>query len=446
MHDTTPSVTSLCSARPSRRAGRPVTHGHRRPVRGLFANSAFALAGDLASKGATAVTMVIAARELSVGQLALLAFALAAVSVLSSAFDMGAQMLLTRDGVHCAATRTALFGSLLVTRAPVVVASLAIAGVLGVVFGQVAFALLTIVYAALGAGQMLLTGALRSAQNLMPEAALKLLGGLLTIVACGLCVVLSADAVGFLAALSLALALTLAAGAPACARVLDGTQPLALRAAIRGSLPLGAMTLVTLVYYRSGTLALKLPSSPSQTALFATASTVGFALLMAPNAITTGLLPKLSATSRADHPALMRRAVTWAVLICAAVGCSVAVAAHPLLVGLFGARYGNAAPALRVLALTTVLIGPTGVLGTALIAHGRLRPIYLQVGLSLVANLLAIVLLVGAYGALGAALATLTCEALAFLITAVACARTLPGLLPMSAEVTWASPAETTGP
>ena len=42
----------------------------------------------------------------------------------------------------------------------------------------------------------------------------------------------------------------------------------------------------------TGTILLKVLSSSSQTALFAAASTVGFALLMAGNAITTGLLPR----------------------------------------------------------------------------------------------------------------------------------------------------------
>jgi O-antigen/teichoic acid export membrane protein len=415
------------------RPERSVREDRQARVRGLFANSAFALAGDVASKAATAVAMVLSARELSLGQMAIFAFALAAATVLSAAFDMGAQMLLTRDGVRGAAERSALFRSLLVARAPAVAISLAAAGVLGAVFGQLALALLTVAYAALGTGQMIFTGALRSAQDLMPEAALKLTGALLAIAACGICVALSANAVGFLAALSLALALALAAGAPVGGRVLQGGRALAVRAALRGSLPLGAMTLATLLYYRSGTLALKLLSSPSQTALFAAASTVGFALLMAPNAITTGLMPKLSATSHAGHPALMRRAVAWAALICTGVGGAVALAAHPLLVDLFGPRYGYATETLRVLALTTALIGPTGVLGTALIVRGRLRPVYVQVGASLAGNLVAIVLLVPAWGALGAALATLTCESLAFLITAVACVRAVPGLLPAGA-------------
>ncbi|MGA2928480.1 MAG: polysaccharide biosynthesis C-terminal domain-containing protein [Solirubrobacteraceae bacterium] len=414
---------------------------HVMRARGLFANSAFALAGDLASKGAVAVMMVLAARQLAVGQLALLAFAIAAASILSAALDMGAQMLLTRDGVRSAAERSSLFRSLLVGRIPPLTASLLVAGAIGVAFGHVTLALLTVVYAALGAGQMLLTGALRSAQNLMPEAALKLLGAALTVLSCVLCIVSGANAIGFLVALSVALALTLAAGAPACARVMEGGRRLGVRASLRGSLPLGAMTLVTLVYYRSGTLALKLLSSPTQTALFATASTIGFALLMAPNAITTGLLPKLSATARAEHPALMRRAVAWALLICSGIGGSVALGAHPLLVGLFGARYGPAAPALRVLALTTLLIGPTGVLGTVLIARGQLRPIYVQVAVSLAGNLLAIAMLVPACGALGAALATLACEALAFVITAVACLRAVPGCIPVGAAGARIAPA-----
>jgi O-antigen/teichoic acid export membrane protein len=228
------------------------------------------------------------------------------------------------------------------------------------------------------------------------------------------------------------------AAIPATARVLEGGHPVAVLAALRSSLPLGVMTLVTLIYYRSGTLALKLLSSPAQTARFATASTIGFALLMMPNAITTGLLPRLAATSRSRQPALVRRAVVAALMICATAGSSVALTAHPLLELLFGATYGQAAPALRVLALATILIGPTGVLGTALIAQGRLRPVYLQVGASLVVNLVVLAWLGPRHGAVGAALATLMCETLAFVVTGVACVRACPELLMPNSQGGWA--------
>jgi O-antigen/teichoic acid export membrane protein len=414
-------------------------------ARGLFANSAFALVGDLAAKSATALVMVAAARGLPVAQLALLAFGLASASVLASALDLGGQMLMTRDGVGGGEQRAALARALIIGRLPAVVVCLLVAAGLGMSTGKTALALLIVLYAVLAAGQMLLTGILRSAQDLLPEATLKLLGGALTLAACAGCVAVSADADGFIAALSLALALTIAAGGRAALRVLVRGARLPARAALRASAPLGLMTLATLVYYRSGTLGLTILSTPGQTARFATASTVGFALLMVPNAITTGLLPKLSATPPSGHPALMRRAVSCAVIACVSIAVVIAVAARPLLVGLFGARYGNAAPALRVLAASTALIGPTGVLGTLLIARRRLRPISLQVGASLIGNIFATLVLVPRCGAVGAALATLTCEVVAMLITARACARIVPGLFALAPTRPWSSaPAEPT--
>jgi O-antigen/teichoic acid export membrane protein len=108
------------------------------------------------------------------------------------------------------------------------------------------------------------------------------------------------------------------------------------------------------------------------------------------------------------------------------------VLADPLLVLLFGARYAPAAGALRILAVTTVMIGPTGILGTALIARARMFPIYLQVGASLLVNVGVTVALGPSLGADGAALATFACELAALLITLVAAHRHIPGLFASS--------------
>ena len=113
----------------------------------------------------------------------------------------------------------------------------------------------------------------------------------------------------------------------------------------------------------------------------------------------------------------------------ALLGGFVAAFARPLLTVGFGARYASAAGALTLLALATVLIAPAGVLGTALIAAGRLRPLCIQVGASLLVNLLVLGLLVPALGAPGAAIATIACETVALILVARAAARTFPDLL-----------------
>jgi len=148
------------------------------------------------------------------------------------------------------------------------------------------------------------------------------------------------------------------------------------------------------------------------------------------NAVTTGLLPRLSSARDATETATVtRRALVWVTAGGVAVSGLVALLARPLLVVLFGPRFAGAAPALVVLALATAVIAPAGVLGTTLVALGRLRPLGLQVAVSLTINLAVILLLVPSLGAIGAATATLACELAALVLLAVAALRALPELI-----------------
>jgi O-antigen/teichoic acid export membrane protein len=399
--------------------------------RGVLENSTLAFAGDLASKAATFLLLGIAARALDGAQFAKLATALASATVLTAVFDCGAQVLLTRDGTGGPESRGALLAALARSRAPLALAGIVVGCAVGAIDGSVWLGLGTVLLAIAGAVQQSLSGALRAAQNLRPEAAAKLAGGVATLTAGGACLLLSHGAT------PIVFALTAAAVAAAC--------PLALaarRAATRGqrraswptlrrALPLGLMALATLAYYRSGTIVLSLAAGSHQTGLFAAASTLGFALLMLGNAITTGLLPRLSASpSAAERDHVTRAALGWTAAISTGVALVVMVTAHSLIVLGFGARYAGAATPLAILAAASLPIAISGLLGTALIAAGHVRVVAAQVAATLVANIVLLAVMAGPLGAVGAALATLGCETLAVAILVATTARLLPGVLP----------------
>ncbi len=399
--------------------------------RGIVENSALALAGDLATKAATFLLLAVAARALSTGQFAILATAVASATVLTAVFDCGAQVLLTRDGARDPGTRGALLLALARSRWPLLIAAAIGACVIGMLDGNVALALGTVLLAVAGAAQQSLSGALRSAQNLRPEAMAKLAGAVATIGGGAACVLLSPSATLAVLALGCAAAVVLIPMGLATRRIVAPGERHANWPALARALPLGLMALATLVYYRSGTIALSLSSSAHQTALFASASTLGFALLALSNAVTTGLLPRLAGSAdAADRVSVTRRALAWTAAITAAVALAVIAAAHPLMQIAFGHRYGGGASALVLLAAASVLIGISGVLGTALIAAGRVRAVAVQVGATLCANLVLLALLSAPLGADGAALATLGCEALGLVMLAASARRALPGLLP----------------
>jgi O-antigen/teichoic acid export membrane protein len=400
-------------------------------TRGVAQNAAFALAGDLAVKGGTVALMMVASRWFSTAEFAVLATALAAATVLTAGLDLGSQTLLTRDGAGGPAVRGGLLRALTVARAPLLAAAVCVAIVVGVAVGRPLVALATVLMAAAGAAQLSLSGALRSAQDLRPEAIAKLVAGVLMLVASGVCVALAPRAGTMLVALAVVNVLALGPMLRAARVVVRRGPRLRPWTSIRLAAPLGAMTLATLAYYRSGTIALSAFSTSVQTARFAVASTVGWGLLCIANAVTTGLLPRLAhARDGVERAAITRRALVWLTAGAVVLGGGVALFARPLLVLVFGARYGDAAGPLAILAIATVLIAPAGVLGTALVAAGRLRPLGIQVGASLAVNLLTLVVLVPNFGASGAAGATLACEAVALVLLAGSARRSLPGARP----------------
>jgi O-antigen/teichoic acid export membrane protein len=371
--------------------------------------------------------MMVAARGLSTAQFAVLACGLAVGTVLTAAFDLGSQMLLTRDGVAGPPARGGLLRVLAIARLPLLGLALALAAIVGLVVGRSLEALATVLVGAAGAAQLSLTGALRSAQDLRPEALGKLACGVLTLIASTACMLAVPRAAAVLLVVAAANIVALVPMIRAARGVIARGPACRAWVALRRAAPLGAMALATLVYYRSGTIALSLFSSSAQTARFAGASTLAWGLLSVANAVTTGLLPRLAAANALDLAAATRQALLWVTALAVGLAGAVGVFARPLLSLLLGARYASAS-VLMLLCAATVLIAPAGVLGTALIAARRIRPVAVQVAVSLGLNLLALALLVPRLGAVGAAVATLVCETAALALLTVGALRYLPDL------------------
>jgi O-antigen/teichoic acid export membrane protein len=402
--------------------------------RGIAANSALALSADLAGKASTVAVTVVAARTLATRDFALFATCLAAASLLTSGLDAGAQTLLTRDGVAGSDRRGSLFRALAIGRLPLAALSLVLSMAVGFTLGRPLEALLAFVFAIVLAAGLSLSGLLRSTQDLRPEAEWKLLTGILSVGLVLPAAIYSNSPLTLLAALTVASALglwpLLRASRPAGSFV-PGVRPVG---AMRSAIPLGLLGLATVVYYRSGVIALSLLGSSKDTAMYAVAANVAFGLLTVPNAVTTGLLPRLaSESSDRARITVARRALWWTALLSGLLVTGAALLGPRLLTLVFGQRYAAAAEPLVLLTVGVLVISVSGVLGTFLVATRTLRPLGVQVAISLAVNLAALAVLVPALGANGAALATVACEVagLSFL-TAVAW-RLLPALVQLPA-------------
>jgi len=267
--------------------------------------------GDTAAKAAAFAVVAACARLLPVGEFAHLGIALAALTVVTSLMDGGFSTLIVRDGARCSTDSMALLRASVRVRLPL--AGLVLLAGLGVgVYLDDPWLGLTTAIAAVGSALSLTIAAVfRSVQDLAPEAIQK----------CAVAAATFAAATTAAAAFSRASAVVAVVGAVLWLslapfwlyvrrRVPDHHRPIVRRRAMRAAAPFALMALATLLYYRLGIFVLGAVGSPGATARYTVASTVAFGLLMVPNAITTGLLPRLSAPVR-SQPDLLVEISDW---------------------------------------------------------------------------------------------------------------------------------------
>jgi O-antigen/teichoic acid export membrane protein len=388
------------------------------------------MSGDIAAKAAALAVVVISARLLPVAQFARLGVALAALTVATSILDAGFSTLIVRDGAGRRSRAMGLLRTSIRVRVPFAALVLATGLAAGLFTGDVWLGLLTAAAAVGGAASLSLASIFRSSQDLGPEAVQKSVAAALTLGGAVVVALASPEAapivgvVGAVLWLSLPILWVLARR-----RFPRGYHPAAW-SAMRGAVPFGLMAVATLLYYRLGTLLLGAVGTPSETADYTIASTIAFGLLMVPNAITTGLLPRLSAQRLgADALRTARRALAWTLVLCLALSAVAAGIAPLALEYGLGSRYEGALLPFLILLAGFVVIGVNGIFGTVLIASGRTWLLGGQVGASLVVNLVLGAVLVARLGAEGAALATLATEVFALGLLLIAVRRVTPELL-----------------
>jgi len=386
---------------------------------GLATNARLALAGDLASKAAQVGTLVVAARLLSTRELAALGICLTVVTILTATLDAGVSTVLVRDCAGEPRRGWASAGAATRARVPLAAAALVacLAGGLALrrPLESAAVALLAIA----GAAALTLYAVFRAAQTLQTEAAQKLLAATVTFAATCVLALHRPTAAAILLGLLLGPAVTL----PRLvlrARSFKGFA--SADRIVRNAAPFGALALATLLYYRSPTLILGATRPTADTAAYTLASTVAFGLLMVPNAITTALLPRLSAR---DDVEMARTALARTLQLWAALTVVVAAGAGFLVPAVFGERYAGAVAPLVILLLAGFAIGISGVLGTVIVARRGCAALALQVGACLALNLALGALLIPHFGAAGAAVDTVVTELLAVILLA----RQVPGLV-----------------
>jgi len=388
--------------------------------------------------------LVIAARVLSTREFAALGVSLAVATVLTCLLDAGSSVALVRDAEGSRERALASLRASARGRMPLALVVWGAGVLVGAQLDRPVESVLVLVLATLGAAALSLLAVFRVAETFSVEVLQKLTAATLGLAATVVFVVVSPTSAAVLAGLALGAAVTLPAVGARLRDVRSSGTTVSPVGQLLAAAPFGVIALSTIFYYRAPTIVLGVQGTAEETASFALASTLAFGLLAVPNAITSGLLPRLSGLGETgDQVAVARRALVWSLQLWALLAITVGTLAGPLLSAAFGQRYATAAGPLVILLAGGLLIAASGVLGTVLVARRHTGAVVVQVALSVAINLALAAALIPRWGAEGAAVVTLLTEAAALAVIAAAAWARIDDLLwrPSGRALGWAAAA-----
>jgi O-antigen/teichoic acid export membrane protein len=185
---------------------------------------------------------------------------------------------------------------------------------------------------------------------------------------------------------------------------------------------LGAAKVLRTVVITSDVVLLGFMTTEHDVGLYTAAYRVTFLLMSISTAVSTAYLPsyaRLAGGIPADMKDMMTSSLRTTSIVAAPLVAGVVVTARPLLTLLFGAPYGAAADALRLLALSIGLVFLYSPASNVLMATGRTGLIAGMRAAAAVLNIVLNVVLIPRYGIFGAAISTCVAEA-AVLILSIA--------------------------
>lgn len=386
--------------------------------------------GQAAGRGALAVGLLALVRNLSPEDFGNLALALALVQILATLADAGFGRLLVRDVARNLNADT-LVRELLVARMIAVLGVVVVAALLAVIvphpFDPSVAALLLSYLAseAIAYGfESAAIGSERPWRFVLAQsvAAVSLLGGIAALAATGKITLVTAA--GVLAAASALKVgghlLTWRSGL----RIVDAAAARRSRTALwREALPFLGLSLLAIVYYRVGVIALHAVQGARETASYGAAIRVVDAVAIVGGVVFASISPGLSRAHRDSPEAiwdLWKRMVTRCAAVVVPLAVVVAVAAPQIARVLFGGRYEQSAGTdLRMLAPGAALLVLQSLSAAVILMADEHRDVLRLTVVNVGACIAVTLALVPAFGSAGAALALTLAEALSFTTFAV---------------------------
>ncbi|MDA8068614.1 MAG: oligosaccharide flippase family protein [Actinomycetota bacterium] len=190
-------------------------------------------------------------------------------------------------------------------------------------------------------------------------------------------------------------------------------RPRAWPTLLRGAVAFSAATAVGTVYMYTTQIVTSLVASPQQTGLFSVSFRVFVVTATIPTLVTSSALPVLSRAARDDRERLayvVKRLIELSFAAGIGLALTMAAAAGFVVLVVGGESFRRATGVLEIQALAMIATFATSPCSYGLLAQGRYRGLLWANGSALVVTILATALLAGAFGAIGAAVATICGE------------------------------------
>lgn len=178
-----------------------------------------------------------------------------------------------------------------------------------------------------------------------------------------------------------------------------------LREIARLSAPIFVAHAGYMAYMATDLLFLERLVSGTELGVYALARNLAAVFILVPMGVNTMILPQIASSPKSQHRQLLRQALIWQIGASAIILIGYAVLYNPVVAFVFGEEYVST-PAIYLVYAIAMIIGQThSIISGALVGAGKSDQNAISIVISLIATVIAAILLIPSQGSAGAALA-----------------------------------------
>jgi O-antigen/teichoic acid export membrane protein len=186
------------------------------------------------------------------------------------------------------------------------------------------------------------------------------------------------------------------------------------RSIVMEGLPYSALMFANILYNKIDVVMLKYLSGEHEVGLYSGATQFIYPFMFVSTVLATGLFPHLS--KHASNPAQFREARNKGAAVMAVAGFCLSgvlfLGSGVLFDLMFGGKYDSSISVYKILVWYLFIVFTYGAFSNAVVAKGGVRKILIMTVVMLALNIVLNIFMIPAWGAVGAAMATLICELL----------------------------------